>query len=219
MGGPVARSTRSLTLLALAGCGRHARPAAAAPAPRLAPGAVEEGIASWYGRPYHGRRTSSGEVYDMDEMSAAHRTLPLGTRVRVANLSNGREAEVTINDRGPFVNDRIIDLSRAAARRLEMIGPGTARVRLTVIEQPETPGGGFYAVQVGSFRDRRNAERLREQLERRHGVARIQNFDSPQGRFYRVLAGRQPDTAGAAALASQLEAEGLAGLVVRVDED
>ncbi len=219
MGRPVARSALSLTLLALAGCGRQARPAAAAPAPRAAPGAVEEGIASWYGRPYHGRRTSSGEVYDMDEMTAAHRTLPLGARVRVANLSNGREAEVTINDRGPFVKDRIIDLSRAAARRIEMIGPGTARVRLTVIGQPPTPAGGFYAVQVGSFRNRRNAERLREQLERQHGAARVHNFDSPDGRFYRVLAGRQHDTAGAATLAAKLEAQGLAGFVVRVDQD
>ncbi len=101
------------------------------------PGAyVETGTASWYGYPYDGRRTSSGEIYDMEKLTAAHRTLPFNTWVRVKNLSNHREVDVKINDRGPFAHGRIIDLSRAAARRIEMIGPGTAKVRLVSIRAP-----------------------------------------------------------------------------------
>lgn len=90
-------------------------------------------MASWYGNPFHGRATASGETYDMEAMTAAHPTLPFGTRVRVENLDNGRSATVTINDRGPFVKDRILDVSRKAARELGMLGPGTARVRITVL--------------------------------------------------------------------------------------
>lgn len=104
-------------------------------------GHKETGHASWYGHPYHGRRTSNGEVYDMDKMTAAHLRLPFGTWVRVKNLENGRKTEVRINDRGPFVKNRIIDLSREAARRIEMIGPGTARVRVEVIALPGTRPG------------------------------------------------------------------------------
>jgi rare lipoprotein A len=96
-------------------------------------GVSETGIASWYGHPYHGRPTASGEIYDMHEMTAAHRYFAFGTRVRVDNLDNGRSTEVRINDRGPFKKGRIIDLSRAAAEKVDMIGPGTARVRIRVI--------------------------------------------------------------------------------------
>lgn len=92
-----------------------------------------EGLASWYGDPYHGRATASGRRYDMHQLVAAHRTLPLGTRVRVINLTNGRSVIVTITDRGPSVDGRIIDLSYAAARRIHLIGPGTAPVRLEVL--------------------------------------------------------------------------------------
>jgi rare lipoprotein A len=96
-------------------------------------GSIESGIASWYGAPYHGRRTSSGEVYDMEQLTAAHRTLPFDTLVEVTDLDNGKRVEVRITDRGPFVDGRIIDLSRAAAREIDMLGPGTARVTLKVI--------------------------------------------------------------------------------------
>jgi rare lipoprotein A (peptidoglycan hydrolase) len=96
----------------------------------------QSGVASWYGEPFHGRRTASGETYDMRELTAAHPSLPFGTRVRVRNLDNGRDVEVRINDRGPFVKQRIIDVSRRAAETLGMIGPGTARVRITVIQEP-----------------------------------------------------------------------------------
>lgn len=100
-------------------------------------------MASWYGHPYHGRPTASGEIYDMERDTAAHRTFSFGTWVRVVNLSNGKHTEVRINDRGPFKRGRIIDLSRSAAREIDMIGPGTAKVRVTVIPaRPATPVGG-----------------------------------------------------------------------------
>ena len=141
------------------------------------PGFAETGVASWYGHPYHGRRTSNGEVYDMDEMTAAHLRLPFGTILRVRNLDNGRDIEVRINDRGPFVKSRILDLSREAARRLDMIGPGTARIRLEVLAGPaqvadSRPSGGpsaavsgsCLAVQLGAFADPSNAEAYLERV-------------------------------------------------------
>jgi rare lipoprotein A len=100
-------------------------------------GWTQQGIASWYGNPFHGRRTASGETYDMDAMTAAHRTLPFGTVLQVVNLDNGRAVRVRVNDRGPYVDGRVIDLSRGAARELDMVGPGTARVHVTVIEPAE----------------------------------------------------------------------------------
>jgi rare lipoprotein A len=111
---------------------RHRAPASRPPAPRPdAP--AQTGEASWYGPQHHGKRTASGEVYDMNKLTAAHRTLPLGTRVRVTNIENGRSVDVRINDRGPFVDGRVIDLSRAAAERLGALGEGVVRVSLKVI--------------------------------------------------------------------------------------
>ncbi len=106
------------------------------PAPPVEVGWEERGIASWYGDPFHGRQTASGEVYDMNAPTAAHQTLPFGTVVRIENLDNGTSTEVRINDRGPFVQGRIIDVSRRGARELGLIEPGTAEVRITVIEAP-----------------------------------------------------------------------------------
>jgi rare lipoprotein A len=131
------RITRAMLLIAtvaalFTGCATKKKVKAAKPA-RI--GSSETGIASWYGDPYHGRRAANGEIYDMERMTAAHRTLPFNTWVRVKNLDNGKTVDVRIQDRGPFVNKRIIDLSRAAAREIEMIGPGTAKVKLTVIAQ------------------------------------------------------------------------------------
>src|SRR5262245_60323849 len=154
-----------LLILAIAGCSLTR----SKPAIQPARGATQEGVASWYGPGFHGNKTSSGEVYDQFDLTAAHRTLPLGSRVAVTHLATGRTVEVRINDRGPFVDDRIIDLSYAAARQLGLVGPGTGRVRLDVIS---TPGTTFqtmalFAVQVGAFTDQGNAERLRSQLEGR----------------------------------------------------
>ncbi len=107
-----------------------------------AKGFRERGTASWYGSDFHGKRTANGEIYDMDGMTAAHKTLPLGTLVRVSNLENNREVEVRINDRGPFVQGRIIDLSREAAKRIGMMGAGTARVEIAAVGQAIKPGTG-----------------------------------------------------------------------------
>ena len=125
----------------------------------------ERGIASWYGPGFHGKRTASGEVYDMEDMTAAHKQLPFGTVVRVDNLDNGRRTEVRINDRGPFVDDRIIDLSRAAAREIEMLGTGTARVRISVVRMSEMLECSV--VQVGAFSSLDNAGELEERMRDR----------------------------------------------------
>lgn len=114
----------------------HPRPHAVAPAPPARIGMTETGVASWYGVPYHGRQTASGEIYDMYKLTAAHRNLPFQTWVQVENLTNGKRVDVRITDRGPFVRGRIIDLSQTAADKIDMLRPGTARVRLTVIAKP-----------------------------------------------------------------------------------
>jgi rare lipoprotein A len=126
---PIPRLAAALILVALAaGCARTHK------APPPEPRALQTGKASWYGDAHHGRKTASGETFDMNALTAAHRTLPLGTRVLVTNLANGRSIEVRINDRGPMVSDRIIDLSFAAARALGGVGAGVFRVRIAVVE-------------------------------------------------------------------------------------
>ncbi|HOL70002.1 MAG TPA: septal ring lytic transglycosylase RlpA family protein [Bryobacteraceae bacterium] len=208
---------RSVWLLIVAvvlfsGCARKRRIPAAAP--RI--GAEEVGIASWYGYPYHGRATASGEIYDMEKLTAAHRTLPFGTMVRVHNLTNGLSVDVRINDRGPFVKGRIIDLSRAAARKIQMIGPGTAKVRLRVLSLTPSEPACYYGVQVGAFQERANAERLRTAMERRYGSARLIRRDgSPP--LWRVVVGRESTMDEAAVLASRIAAETGSAFVVRVD--
>jgi rare lipoprotein A len=183
------------------------------------PGDTEEGIASWYGHPYHGRAAANGEIYDMEKMTAAHRTLPFNTWVRVYDLDNNRTTEVRIIDRGPFIGGRIIDLSHAAARDLAMIGPGLARVRIEVISAPPTVAPGLFAVQVGAFRDRANAERLRSQMEARYGSARLlQRAEDPT--LWRVLVGAETSEEGANRLAERIRQDSLEknpGFVVRID--
>ncbi len=180
------------------------------------PGSTEVGIASWYGRPYHGRRAANGEIYDMEKLTAAHRTLPFDTWVEVRNLQNDRTVRVRIIDRGPFVEGRIIDLSRAAAREIAMLGPGTARVRLEVVERPSTPATDLFAVQVGAFRDRGNAERLQRSMRQRYGDCRLTLRDG-EPKMFLVLVGKEPTLEGANALAGQLRAELGSAFVVRLD--
>ncbi|MDX2266566.1 MAG: septal ring lytic transglycosylase RlpA family protein [Bryobacter sp.] len=118
-------------------CGRHSKSSRSAKPPVAAPvGWSETGIASWYGEPYHGRRAANGEVFNMHDLTAAHKTLPFNTWLRVRNLTNRREVTVRITDRGPFVKGRIIDLSRRAAEEIRMIGPGIVKVRIEVIPAP-----------------------------------------------------------------------------------
>jgi rare lipoprotein A len=179
---------------------------------------VEEGVASWYGPQFDGHRTSNGEVYNMHDFTAAHRTLPFNSMVRVTNLSNGKQAEVRINDRGPFVANRIIDLSLSAAQAIDMVGTGTAQVRLEVLGGPN-PATGFFGVQVGAFLKQENAERLRAQLEPAYGTVSIATVALPNGVFYRVRVGRLPSEDAAKDLAARLEQEEqLTTFVVRLDE-
>lgn len=152
-------------VLLTGGCSLVSRPVPLSgplPPPPVA-GAVEEGIASWYGPPFHGRQTASGEIYDMEAPTAAHRTLPFGTRVRVYNLDSGRSTELRINDRGPFVRGRIIDVSRRGARELGLLGPGIAPVLVEILDMPASPS--CFEIQAGAFRERENAETLRSRLE------------------------------------------------------
>ena len=204
-------------LAAGAGCARKTRtqvPAApvhsATPPAKL--GETETGIASWYGHPYHGRRSASGEIYNMEQFTAAHRSLPFGTWLEVTNLQNRKVVDVRINDRGPFVDGRIIDLSLAAARSIDMVGPGTARVRLKVIASPAgtakttppvaspkapgssappvespAPAAEFYAVQAGTFSDRDDAEAFQAGIRSRFDETRVLRTES----LWRVLVGRQ----------------------------
>ncbi len=168
-------------------------------------GFKQRGTASWYGRKFHGRRTSNGEIYDMYGISAAHKTLPFGTVVRVTNLRNGRRLDVRINDRGPFAKGRIIDLSYGAAKKLGMVGPGTAPVEIVALAAPTRSvtarGGGrqFEAVdltrgnftfQVGAFQDRANAQRLAAKLKQFYTNVHIASFDRGDGLYHRVRVGR-----------------------------
>jgi rare lipoprotein A len=178
---------------------------------------VEEGVASWYGVPFNGHRTSNGEIYDMHQMTAAHRTLPFNAYVRVTNLNNGMQTEVRINDRGPFVADRIIDLSLSAAQAIQMIGAGTAHVRLEVISGPN-PQTGFFGVQVGAFLVEANADKFRDQLATRYSPVSVVPYDSPNGLYYRVRVGRVNSEDAAQQLASQLQSnDKLTTFVVRLD--
>ncbi len=190
-----------------------------------AKGYRERGIASWYGTKFHGRRTSSGEPYDLLKMTAAHKRLPLPTYVEVRNLENGRRVIVKVNDRGPFHEGRIIDLSYAAAHKLGMAAKGTAPVEVIAIDPREwaraqgraedagTPAAAMGAwIQVGAFRERSNAERLRRELDRR--LARdawVRISDDAVGGLHRVRIGPVRDAREAGRIALRLRAQGYVG--------
>jgi rare lipoprotein A len=145
----------------------------------------QTGTASWYGAPYHNRRGSNGEVYNMHAMTAAHLTLPLGSIVRITNLKTGHSAVVRITDRGPFVVGRIVDLSLAAAKALDVYLPGTAKVRLEVLQAPVSLDiGGRWAVQIGSFAHEKAAAEFAEHLQKRYQTAKVLKFVSPVGNWW-----------------------------------
>ncbi len=146
---------------------------------------TETGMASWYGAPYHNRRGSNGEVYNMHAMTAAHRTLPLGSIVRVTNLKTNHAALVRITDRGPFVEGRILDLSYAAAKKVDIWQPGVASVKIEVMQTPiASARGGRWAVQIGSFEKQRDASELADHLARRYRTAKVIKFVSPVGEWW-----------------------------------
>jgi rare lipoprotein A len=182
------------------------------------PLATEIGRASWYGPPYHNRRGSNGEVYNMNAMTAAHRTLPLGSIVRVTNLKTGHTAVVRITDRGPFIPGRVLDLSLAAARKLDVYQPGVAEVKVEVMQTPvpiET--GGKWAVQIGGFPDADAATNLADHLTRRYHAAKVQRFNSPAGDWWVLVRVPGDNRQRASELAAETETPEGAVFLVRLD--
>jgi rare lipoprotein A len=169
--------------------------------------------------PFHGRQASNGEIYDMNKLTAAHRTLPFETVVRVTNEKNGKSTVVRITDRGPFVNNRIIDLSYAAAREIESIGPGVVPVHLEVLSTGINPEAGFFTIQVGSFREHANAERLRERLTAEYSPTFVKRYDTANGTFYRVHVGKVSGEEAAKEFGERLRSrEGVTPMVIRLDD-
>lgn len=148
---------------------------------------VETGLASWYGGPYHNRRGANGEIYDMNQFTAAHRTFPLNSVVRVTYLATGRSVLVRITDRGPFIEGRIIDLSRASAEEIGMLRAGVGKVKVELLESPAPlDQGGKWVVQTGAFSSASGAARFKEKLERRYQTARVIQFKGPTGEWVRL---------------------------------
>jgi rare lipoprotein A len=178
------------------------------------PAYLEQGMASWYGPGFHGKSTSNKEVYDMYDMTAAHRTLPFGTHVMVTNLQNGRSVTVRINDRGPFVNDRIIDLSYAAAQQLDMLGPGVVKVRIEVLpDLSPDPADQRFSVQVGSFTVKSNAIALQDSLKERYTGVYVSHFRTSHQTYYRVRI-KADNMDSARSLALRLQEEGYTVMVL-----
>jgi len=147
----------------------------------------EVGIASWYGPPYHNRRAANGAIYDMNQMTAAHRTLPLNSLVRVTNIKTGNSTVVRITDRGPFIGERMLDLSLAAAKAVDVWRPGLAWVKMEVLKTPvPIDSGGKWAVQIGAFESVKAATELKESLVKNYGVADVLEFAGPTGEWVRV---------------------------------
>jgi rare lipoprotein A len=186
-------------------------------------GFVQNGKASWYGRKFHGRKTSNGETYNMYAMTAAHKTLPMNTWVSVHNLENDRKIQVRVNDRGPFVRGRIIDLSYTGAKQLGIVGPGTARVRVSALGRatsysPKTKAPvafkpvdywkGNFTVQVGAFSVKENADQYRYKLSKTYKNAHITRFVDDRGVFYRVRIGKFTNVKDAERFSDRIIAQG-----------
>ncbi len=193
---------------------------------RSAKGFAQTGIASWYGPDFHGKRTSNGEVYDMHAMTAAHKTLPLGVFVKVENRDTGSEAVVRVNDRGPFVKGRIIDLSYAAAQQLDVVQNGTARVRIEALgyrvkgaDGKEVYSAadydrGDFTVQTGAFTVYTNAERQSNEMKKTHGFSEVRKAEVKGETFYRVYAGKYASLRTAEAARERFEDSGYPGSFV-----
>jgi len=190
-------------------------PAATAPAPPADRFVRETGTASWYGRELHGRRSANGEAFDMHGLSAAHRTLPLGTAIRVTNLDSERTIEVRVTDRGPFISARSLELSYGAAKELGFVAQGTAQVRFETIGP--VPEGGTFTVHAAAFTEEENARLIKERLSQRYEVVSIVPVENNLGKLYRVRVGNYPSEAKAERIAAKLKLEGLEPVVVRKD--
>lgn len=166
-------------------------------------GSSEIGMASWYGPPYANRRGANGEIYDQNAMTAAHRTLPMGTVVKVTNLETGQSATVKITDRGPFVHGRVIDLSLAAAKATGLYRMGVAKVKVDVFSAQKPLTGGKWCVQVGAFQSEGNAQKLKSSLLKQYGTAKVIEFPGPTGHWVRINPAL-PDKAHAQQIASSV---------------
>jgi rare lipoprotein A len=221
---------RRLSLLVCAmvfvsACG-HKKVQVKTPQPAPASSSDLDGLASYYAEPYDGRRTASGEIFDSYQgLTAAHRTLPFNTMVRVTNTTNGREVDVKINDRGPFVDGRVIDLSIRAARQIDLVRAGVAPVKLKILKEggvapaavsSPVSDKALFAVQVGAFENQRAAEDLKKRLEAKYSPVMVQAF-AAEKTFYRVRIGNEPDLKAAEKLASQLRKEELKVFIVRLN--
>ncbi|MDH4164190.1 MAG: septal ring lytic transglycosylase RlpA family protein [Nitrospirota bacterium] len=194
------------------------RPSLQTAASGTVPGAQlyrETGTASWYGREMQGKPTASGERFDMNGLTAAHRTIPLGTVVRVTNLENFKSVNVKVNDRGPFVRSRVMELSYGAAKELGFAAQGSATVRIESVDP--LAEGAFFTVHAAAFAEEENARLLKERLNRRFETVAIIPFESNIGRFYRVRVGSYASEEKAERIAGKLILEGLEPLVLRKD--
>lgn len=178
---------------------------------------TETGMASWYGPPYHNHRGANGQVFDQNAMSAAHRTLPMGSLVRVTNLQTGQSALMRITDRGPFVPDRVLDLSVASAKIVGVWRPGTAQVRIDVYEAPKPiDEGGRWCVQIGAFSKEKEALKLEEHLEHKYHTANVIEFTGPTGHWVRIRP-QNDDRGRAVEIAKELKPEEGEAYLVRLD--
>jgi rare lipoprotein A len=188
----------------------------------------EKGTASWYGDDFKGKPTANGEPFDPEALTAAHKTLPLGTIVSIKNLDNGKKINLTINDRGPFVRGRIIDCSKKGARELGFLGIGTAQVKLEIVKIGEGRTGvsptkvidanrdvldGSLTVQAGAFKDRHNAKMLKQQLQKNFKYAYVVEFHD----FYRVRVGHFNSEQEAQQVLDTLSKQGIEGFLTRND--
>jgi rare lipoprotein A len=172
-------------------------------------------VASWQGRDFQGRTTASGEIFDQNGISAAHRTLPLGTVLTVTNLDNFKSIKVRINDRGPFIKGRVLELSFGAAKDLGFASQGTARVKIECFEPVEGPA--VYTVQAAAFTEEENARTLKARLQRKYETVYIIFHESNAGKFYRVRVGAYASEEKAERIAGKLALDGLEPVVVRKD--
>ncbi len=175
----------------------------------------QNGTAAWYGKELQGRRTASGDLFDSHGLSAAHRTLPLGSMIRVTNLQNDRKVTVRVNDRGPFVNSRVLDLSYEAARTLEFAAEGTAQVMIERLD--DLPGTASFTVHAAQYVEEENARLLKERLSSKFEVISIVTGTTNLGTLYHVEVGVYPTEEKAETVAGRVAREGLEPVVIRKD--
>ena len=207
----------ALSFTLLAGCGtKQTAKVKTVPTPQPARvGMKEQGIASWYGDPYHGRQAANGELYNMEELTAAHKTLPFETWVRVKNLANQKTTTVRITDRGPFIEGRIVDLSRAAAKEIDLIRPGTVKVQLTVIHPPSSAAKAWFAVQVAAVEDHKDAQKILKNAAQ-FPAARINEKAGTGPAKFRVIVGHEKSADAARDLLRQVRQQFQGAFIVRM---